>query len=86
MTATPVSGCRPNISICKLRSVIHKLLLRLLLSCPAIRGRMRQLDLVICRYVYDGELDAQFYMLFDSHKRLMGSGDIYPEVSPSLKL
>lgn len=39
-----------------------------------------------CRYVYDGELEAQFYMLFDSNKRLLGQGDIYPEVGTHAEL
>ena len=30
--------------------------------------------------MYDGELEAQFYMLFDANKQLLGQGDIYPEV------
>jgi hypothetical protein len=31
------------------------------------------------RYVYDGELEGQMSMLFDSNKRLMKVNDIYPE-------
>ena len=32
-----------------------------------------------CRYVYDGELEGQMSMLFDSNKRLIKVSDIYPE-------
>ena len=32
-----------------------------------------------CRYVYDGELEGQMSMLFDSNKRLIKVNDIYPE-------
>ena len=31
-----------------------------------------------CRYVYDGELEQQMYMLFDANKKLLATGDIYP--------
>ena len=35
--------------------------------------------MVCCRrYVYDGELEQQMYMLFDANKKLLGTGDIYP--------
>ena len=30
------------------------------------------------RYVYDGEMEQQMYMLFDSNRKLLGTGDIYP--------
>ena len=32
-----------------------------------------------CRYVYDGELEGQMSMLFDSNKRLIKVSDTYPE-------
>lgn len=33
------------------------------------------------RYMYDGELEAQMYMIFDANKRLISTADIYPEAS-----
>ena len=36
----------------------------------------------VCRYMYDGELEAQMYMIFDANKHLISTADIYPEVSP----
>lgn len=32
-----------------------------------------------CRFLYDGVVESQFYMMFDSNKRLLSSGDTYPE-------
>jgi Tripeptidyl peptidase II len=31
-----------------------------------------------CRYVYDGVLEAQFIMVHDANKQLLGVADIYP--------
>ena len=36
---------------------------------------------LICRYMYDGEMEAQMYMIFDANKHLISTADIYPEVS-----
>ena len=33
------------------------------------------------RYMYDGELEAQMYMIFDANKHLISTADIYPEAS-----
>jgi len=35
----------------------------------------------INRQVYDGEFEAQMYMIFDENKQLLGCGDIYPEAT-----
>jgi hypothetical protein len=32
----------------------------------------------VCRYVYDGVLEAQFIMVHDVNKQLLGVADIYP--------
>ena len=32
----------------------------------------------VSRYVYDGEMEQQMYMLFDANRKLLGTGDIYP--------
>lgn len=32
-----------------------------------------------CSYMYDGEIEAQMSMVFDSNKRLLAVGDIYPD-------
>ncbi len=39
----------------------------------------------ICRYMYDGVVEAQMYMLFDANKHLISTADIYPEVSIPLR-
>jgi Tripeptidyl peptidase II len=40
---------------------------------------------IIRRYVYDGVLEAQFIMVHDANKQLLGVADIYPgEQSPPL--
>lgn len=37
------------------------------------------LESLLCgRYVYDGEMEQQMYMLFDGSKKLLAVGDIYP--------
>ena len=37
------------------------------------------------RYVYDGELEQQMYMLFDANKKLLATGDIYPSATQLTK-
>ena len=32
----------------------------------------------VCRYVYDNVVEAEMYMVYDSNKRLLSVGDIYP--------
>ncbi|KAK3236845.1 tripeptidyl-peptidase II Tpp2, partial [Cymbomonas tetramitiformis] len=58
--------------------VIHALVLTYTLSVkepgtftPRLPGINRQ--------VYDGEFEAQMYMVFNCHKQLLATGDIYPE-------
>ncbi len=31
-----------------------------------------------CRYVYDNVVEAEMYMVYDTNKRLLSVGDIYP--------
>ena len=32
----------------------------------------------VCRYVYDNVVEGEMYMVYDSNKRLLSVGDIYP--------
>lgn len=34
--------------------------------------------IAMCRYVYDNVVEAEMYMVYDTNKRLLSVGDIYP--------
>ncbi|KAK9809052.1 hypothetical protein WJX72_008467 [[Myrmecia] bisecta] len=58
--------------------VIHSLMLTYKLSV-AEAGKHKPTLPMLNKYVYDGELEAQMFMLFDANKRQLAVGDIYPE-------
>lgn len=57
---------------------IHRLVLTYKLSL-AEDGKVRPTLPMLNRYVYDGEMEAQMYMVTDGNRRLLSTGDIYPE-------
>ena len=57
---------------------IHFLLLEYKLKLD-VAGKVTPILPTINNYVYDGTFEAQMYMVFDTNKRLLAIGDIYPE-------
>ncbi|PRW39066.1 Tripeptidyl-peptidase 2 isoform A [Chlorella sorokiniana] len=58
--------------------VTHRLLLTYKLKLEE-GGKVTPTLPALNRYVYDGELEAQMYMVFDGNKQRLAVGDIYPE-------
>eukprot|EP01025_Chloroclados_australasicus_P012076 TRINITY_DN154_c0_g3_i1.p1 TRINITY_DN154_c0_g3~~TRINITY_DN154_c0_g3_i1.p1 ORF type:complete len:1355 (+),score=115.99 TRINITY_DN154_c0_g3_i1:491-4066(+) len=58
--------------------VIHQLIMTYKFSL-AESGKITPKCPMINRWLYDGLIEAQIYMIFDSNEALVGQGEVYPE-------